>query len=85
METANNKPIFGDVRVFATINTTEYNGDGRYAVQVTSYEEIESMGWRKDEKYIDHANRSRTLAIEEMSVGEILLAEEKGAYLMRLA
>lgn len=84
--TTTNTPISGDVRVFATINTTEYNGgDGRYAVQTTGYEDIESLGWNKKDGYTDFANPNRTLTINEMSVGEILLAEETGAYLMRLA
>lgn len=34
-----NNAIFGDIRKFAVINTTEYNNDGNYAVQVVGYDE----------------------------------------------
>ena len=84
-----NNPIIcelhGDTRIFATINTSEYNGDGKYSVQVTDYENVESMGWQKEQPYVDKGNTARMTKIKEMCVGDIILAEEIGAYLMRLA
>ena len=87
-----NNPIIcelhGDTRIFATINTAEYNGDGRYSVQVTDYSNVESMGWSKDTHYTEHAQgrgNLRVYTIDEMAIGTIVSAEEYGAYLMRLA
>ena len=36
--------IFGDIRRFAVINTTDYNEDGNYSVQVVDYDTLDELG-----------------------------------------
>ena len=76
--------IEGDVRRFLTINTTHYNNDGIYAVFDSYLEELTDLGWNLESSYIVH-NRNLFLTIEKMQVGDILDAEEDGAYLIRVA
>lgn len=44
-----NKSLEGDTRKFACINTTEYNGDGKWLIQVASYAELPELGIDEDE------------------------------------
>ena len=46
--------LTGDVRVFCVINTTEYNNDGRWCVQTTSFAKLPELGFNEyDLKAID--------------------------------
>jgi hypothetical protein len=75
-----------DSRIFLVINTTDYNEDG-----IASYDSVrgiqgcKSMGWCDVEHYT-HYQSGRPMAIDEMSVGDIIVAGDyNGAYLMRIA
>ena len=83
----NMKPItsiFGDIRKFAVINTTEYNEDGNYAVQVVGYDELEGLGIN-DKETITRVSDKTEMFVSELNVGDIAYTDFKGAYVMRLA
>lgn len=61
------KRIEKDTRHFLVINTTEYNGEGRYAVTDVEYSELEEMGFNEEEM----------VRIDELSVGDRLGVSRK--------
>lgn len=77
--------INGDIRRFATINTTHYNNDGAYSVIVSDYDGLKDLGWDYEEEYPRYGSNIAVMDVSRMEVGDIVLAEEEGAYLMRLA
>ena len=78
------KEIKGNVRRFLSINTTEYNSDGEYLVLDLDYSELESYGWIPSNEYCIY-NGKKSIKIDNLGVGGIIVAEEEGAYLMRIA
>lgn len=78
-------------KAFAVINTTEYNEDGSFAVQVVEVtkEELEDksntiLGWEVQENCEVQGNGYRR-SPATMEVGETLVSNEyDGAYIMRL-
>ena len=56
------KEINGDTRVFVVINTTEYNNDGKWGVITASLDEMDGLGFNKED----------VKRLDEMLVGEIL-------------
>lgn len=79
-----NNEIKGNVRRYLTINTTNYNDDGKYYVIDSNYNELTEIGWNLDDAYstYDHAHE---IPIDLMGIGEIIVSEMVGAYLMRIA
>ena len=54
--------VFGITRVFAVINTTEYNNDGTWCITTASVLELHSLGFDEEE----------TNRIDALAVGEVL-------------
>ena len=80
-----NKSIDGDVRRFIIINTTEYNGDGKYGVIDCSYNELADYGFRPDDE-TDLTINNRYVKADDMGIGEVAESTSyRGAYLMRIA
>ena len=76
--------IFGDIRRFAVINTTEYNGDGNYAIQVVDFDGLEGLGVNDKEKVTMVSDKTE-MFVSELAVGDIAETEYRGAYVMRIA
>lgn len=54
--------IFGDIRTYLVVNTTEYNNDGKWAVQSAHLDELNALGFEVED----------VLKISLMSIGEVL-------------
>lgn len=76
--------IFGDIRRFAVINTTEYNKDGNYAIQVVDFDALEGLGVNDKEK-VTRVSDKTEMFVSELAVGDIAETDFKGAYVMRIA
>jgi hypothetical protein len=76
--------IFGDIRKFAVINTTEYNGDGNYAIQVVDFDGLEGLGVN-DMETVTRVSDKTEMFVSELAVGDIAETDFKGAYVMRIA
>lgn len=47
------KVLVGNVKMFCVINTTSYNEDGRYCVQVCNFDEVfKSLCFSEDDKVL---------------------------------
>lgn len=79
-----NNTIFGDIRKFAVINTTEYNNDGNYAVQVVDYEGLEGLGINEKDP-LSRVSDNEEVYVDNLNVGDIATTDFKGAYVMRIA
>ena len=70
------KTIGGSVeKVFAVINTTNYNDDGKYAVTIAKMPELPEVGFNADE--IDK--------LDNFEVDSLITTDEVGCYVMRIA
>ena len=70
------KTIGGSVeKVFAVINTTNYNDDGKYAVTIAKMSELPEVGFNADE--IDK--------LDDVEVDSLMTTDEVGCYVMRIA
>lgn len=70
------KTIGGSVeKVFAVINTTNYNDDGKYAVTIAKMSELPEVGFNADE--IDK--------LDNFEVDSLITTDEVGCYVMRIA
>ena len=70
------KTIGGSVeKVFAVINTTNYNDDGKYAVTIAKMPELPEVGFNADE--IDK--------LDNFEVDSLIITDEVGCYVMRIA
>lgn len=78
------KTMKGDIRRFLTINTTDYNGDGVYAVFDCTYAELPNIGWSFSDEYVPVGD-IKAMTIDQMGIGDIVLGDNAGAYLMRVA
>ena len=76
--------IFGDIRRFAVINTTEYNEDGNYAIQVVDFDALEGLGVN-DKETVTRVSDKTEMFVSELAVGDIAETDFKGAYVMRIA
>ena len=76
--------IFGDIRKFAVINTTEYNEDGNYAIQVVDFDGLEGLGVN-DKETVTRVSDKTEMFVSELAVGDIAETDFKGAYVMRIA
>jgi hypothetical protein len=81
----NTMEIMIDTKVYAVINTTEYN-DGNACVQVAMGEEGASeLGWTSD-SLGDNLYTREIVKVSDLRVGEIMeSADFVGAYIMRVA
>ena len=70
------KTIGGSVeKVFAVINTTNYNDDGKYAVTIAKMSELPEVGFNADE--IDK--------LDNFEGDSLITTDEVGCYVMRIA
>ena len=70
------KTIGGSVeKVFAVINTTNYNDDGKYAVTIAKMSELPEVGFNADE-----INK-----LDNVEVDTLMITDEVGCYVMRIA
>ena len=70
------KTIGGSVeKVFAVINTTNYNDDGKYAVTIAKMSELPEVGFNADE--IDK--------LDDVEIDSLMTTNEVGCYVMRIA
>lgn len=70
------KVIEGSVeKVFAVINTTNYNDDGKYAVTIAKMSELPEVGFNADE-----INK-----LDNVDVDTLMTTDYVGAYVMRIA
>lgn len=84
------KRIEKDTRRFLVINTTEYNGDGRYAVTDVEYSELKGMGFDEEEMgWIDELSVGDRLGVSKKDVDREQLDLNAftyiGVYVMRVA
>ena len=70
------KTIGGSVeKVFAVINTTKYNDDGKYAVTIAKMSELPDLGFDANE-----INK-----LDDVEVDTLMTTDYVGAFVMRLA
>ena len=70
------KTIEGSVeKVFAVINTTKYNDDGKYAVTIAKMSELPDLGFDAEE-----INK-----LDNVEVDTLMITDYVGAFVMRLA
>ena len=70
------KTIEGSVeKVFAIINTTKYNDDGKYAVTIAKMSELPDLGFDANE-----INK-----LDDVEVDTLMTTDYVGAFVMRLA
>ena len=70
------KTIEGSVeKVFAVINTTKYNDDGKYAVTIAKMSELPNLGLDAEE-----INK-----LDNVEVDTLMTTDYVGAFIMRLA
>lgn len=84
------KRIEKDTRHFLVINTTEYNGDGRYAVTDVEYSELKGLGFNEEEiEWIDELSVGDRLGVSRKDVDREMLDNNAfiyiGLYVMRVA
>lgn len=75
-------------KVFAIINTTEYNNDGSYSVKVVEETELQEFGFvsgMKEEIYIKGMPLDRPHLIKDMDVNDVAECNESGCLLVRIA
>ena len=70
------KTIGGSVeKVFAVINTTNYNDDGKYAVTIAKMSELPDLGFDAEE-----INK-----LDNVEVDTLMITDYVGCYVMRIA
>ena len=70
------KTIGGSVeKVFAVINTTNYNDDGKYAVTIAKMSELPEVGF----------NANEINKLDDVEVDSLMTTDEVGCYVMRIA
>ena len=70
------KTIEGSVeKVFAVINTTKYNDDGKYAVTIAKMSELPDLGFDAEE-----INK-----LDNVEVDTLMTTDYVGAFVMRIA
>ena len=70
------KTIGGSVeKVFAVINTTKYNDDGKYAVTIAKMSELPDLGFDAEE-----INK-----LDNVEVDTLMITDYVGAFVMRIA
>ena len=70
------KTIEGSVeKVFAVINTTKYNDDGKYAVTIAKMSELPDLGFDAEE-----INK-----LDNVEVDTLMITDYVGAFVMRIA
>ena len=70
------KTIGGSVeKMFAVINTTNYNDDGKYAVTIAKMSELPEVGF----------NANEINKLDDVEVDSLMTTDEVGCYVMRIA
>ena len=70
-------------RMFCVINTTEYNGDGKYSVQVVSQNELADVGFVDGLR--SHIIMNGIDIIGQMEVTDVANTDWSGCLLIRIA
>lgn len=76
--------IFGDIRRYAVINTTEYNEDGNYSIQVVDFDALDGLGV-SDKETVTRVSDKTEMLVGELNVGDLAQTDFAGAYVMRIA
>lgn len=76
--------IFGNIRRYAVINTTEYNEDGNYSIQVVDFDALDGLGV-SDKETVTRVSDKTEMLVSELNVGDIAQTDFVGAYVMRIA
>lgn len=74
-------------KMFCLINTTEYNNEGKFCVQVISQNELKDMGFDKglDSKITLKGIPNGTFRINSMDVNDVANTDWSGCLLIRIA
>ena len=74
-------------KMFCLINTTEYNDDGRYCVQVISENELKDMGFSKgiNDLITIKGMPDREYRIGQMDINDVADTDFSGCLLIRIA
>ena len=80
------KGIMIDTKVYAAINTTEYNNDGNCCIQsARGLDGCAELGWEEHELGIN-LRTHEMIEVKDMEVGDVIESVYYlGAYLMRVA
>ena len=75
-----------DTKVYAVINTTDYNEDGNASVQIAmGLEGASELGWEKNALGY-HLHTRDIIEVVDLKVGDIMESEDfVGAFIMRIA
>lgn len=78
--------IMIDTKVYAVINTTDYNEDGTASVQIAiGLEGANELGWQKNALGYNLYTRE-IIEVADLKVGDIMESEDfVGAFIMRIA
>jgi hypothetical protein len=69
------KKINGNVKMFCLINTTNYNNDGKYNVNVCNFDELFQLGFDESDKK----------KLDNMEVDDLSYTDFVGCYVIRIA
>ena len=73
-------------RMFALINTTEYNGDGQYSVKVIGETELKDYGFTNGlDEEVNIKGYKQPYKVRNMDVSDVADTEYTGCLLVRLA
>ena len=71
-------------KMFCVINTTEYNNDGKYCVQVVSQNELPNVGFIEGLNTIISIE-GKEYRVEQMDVNDVANTDFSGCLLIRIA
>ena len=71
-------------KMFCLINTTEYNNDGKYCVQVVSQNELPNVGFIEGLNTIISIE-GKEYRVEQMDVNDVANTDFSGCLLIRIA
>lgn len=69
------KKIQGNNKMFVVINSTNYNNDNNYSVQVANLSELAELGFDKEQR-----NK-----LDEADVDDLMFTDYTGCYVIRIA
>ena len=73
-------------KMFCLINTTEYNNDGKYCVQVISESELKSVGFQQGVNTdVCLKGHNQMYSIKQMDVNDVADTDFSGCLLIRIA
>ena len=69
------KKIQGNNKMFVVINSTKYNEDNNYSVQVANLNELAELGFDKEQRE----------KLDEAKVDDLMFTDYTGCYVIRIA